>query len=64
MQMPNSPVTKIFSLSYLYDASVFAIESSLVECFALLKDVLSTLIYEVVFLPLAVSIIVNDASGD
>ena len=29
--MPNSPVTRIFSVSYLYDALLFAIESSLKE---------------------------------
>ena len=52
--MANSRVTKLFSPSYLYDVSVFAIESSLKECRALLKDVLSTLIYEVVFLSLAI----------
>jgi len=54
MQTSNTRVTKIFSPSYLYDALVFAIESSLIECRALLRDVLSTLIYEVVFLPLAI----------
>jgi hypothetical protein len=52
--MPNSPVTRIFPLSYLYDALVFAIESSLKEFRFLLKDFLSTLIYEIVFLRLAI----------
>jgi len=54
MQTSNSRVTKIFSPSYLYDVLAFAIESSLVECRALLKDVLSTLIYELVYLPIAI----------
>jgi len=54
MQMPNSPVNRIFPLSYLYDALVFAIESSLKEFRFLLKDFLSTLIYEIVFLRLAI----------
>ena len=47
-------MAKIFSPSYLYATSVFAIESTLVECRALLEDLLSILIYEVVFLPLTV----------